>query len=305
MKSLMRGMKNNVMKYDEAERRIREATSNDPDFCTTDLMLQIVEDIKDDYRYKSTVDMLTKRMQDFAHLNHVLKSLILIEFLLRHAESNFVHDMTAKLDVFKKLRGYKCYDNAQNEVGGDARKWAANIVKLLEDPGELKKRRIDVQGKRDLAASGANPEEKNNPDAENDQEDEEEVEEEEKPKKKTAKKKPKQDEEEEEENEEEVAPKKKKSPKKKTAAQEEEDAEEEEEETPKKKKPQKKKPVEEPEDEDEEEVKPKKKTAPDSPKDADFDEFLDALEPAAADKPQASGKKAQPKPGDPLDFLFQ
>src|SRR5689334_3398719 len=93
LKTAIRAVKNSVMNYDDSEVRVREATSNDAWGASSSLMMQIAEDTHHRYRYKSTIDMVSKRLTDYQHLNHVLKSLMLIEFLLKHGDERFVQDM--------------------------------------------------------------------------------------------------------------------------------------------------------------------------------------------------------------------
>jgi hypothetical protein len=149
MKSVMRNLKNSVMNYDECEIRVREATSNEAWGAPSSLMLEIAEDTHHRYKYRSTVDMINKRLTDYQHLNHVLKALMLIEFLLRHGDVRFVQDMQDRNKVIiRRLRGYKYYKD-NKEIGGNVRKWASKVLGLLENAEELQKERENAKNTKD------------------------------------------------------------------------------------------------------------------------------------------------------------
>jgi hypothetical protein len=87
--------------------------------------------------------MLEKRLQDFEHHHHVLKSLLLIEFVLNHENcpKDFFSDIHLQLDLIRKLRGFKYYTHEKTvatnsvepkDVGEDIRKVAVRLVELIE-----------------------------------------------------------------------------------------------------------------------------------------------------------------------------
>ena len=140
MKAAMRSLKNSVLNYTDEEVRVREATSNDSWGASSSLMNTIAEDTFHRYRYANVFQMIMKRLVDYNHLNHVLKTLILVEFLLRNADERFVHDMIDKKTVVRRLKGYK-YFNGDKELGEPVRKWSAKVMTLLENEDELKRAR--------------------------------------------------------------------------------------------------------------------------------------------------------------------
>lgn len=140
MRSTIRHIKNSVMNYDESEVRVREATSNDSWGASSSLMQEIADDTTHRMRYPNVLNMVTKRLTDYQHMNHVLKALILIEYLLRNGDVKFVHDMIDQKLIIKRLKGYKFFKD-NKEVGENVRNWALKVSTLLEDKDELKRLR--------------------------------------------------------------------------------------------------------------------------------------------------------------------
>ena len=75
LRKLLRQVKNRVKEYNDVERRIREATSNDPWPCSSTQMYEIACDANDQFKYDSMLGMLLKRLQDYSQIMHVKKAL--------------------------------------------------------------------------------------------------------------------------------------------------------------------------------------------------------------------------------------
>lgn len=140
MRGLYRKAKDTWKQYDDAEVRVREATSNDPWGASSTMMSRISDDCDHPLRYQSMFTMLYKRMTDYKHYKHVLKSLHLIDYLLKHANSRFVHDMTLRKETLKDLTQYKFVENGI-DCGEEIRKKADQILDLLEDEEKLREER--------------------------------------------------------------------------------------------------------------------------------------------------------------------
>lgn len=107
LRQLLRSAKNSLKTYNEVEKRVREATSNDPWPSTSTLMMRIVADTDDHFLYDSMLSMLLKRLQDTSQIMHVKKALILADFLLRNAGGRFINDMKSRLHIFENLSSYR------------------------------------------------------------------------------------------------------------------------------------------------------------------------------------------------------
>jgi len=132
--------KNTVKQYDEAEARVREATSNDPWGATGVLMAQISEDMNDPMHYQSSFGMIWKRVSDVKHYKHILKALVLIDYLLKHGNKRFLHDLKLRKGTIKRLEDFTYWKNGA-DVGEEVRNKAGKIVELLNDKELLEKER--------------------------------------------------------------------------------------------------------------------------------------------------------------------
>ncbi|KMS93291.1 hypothetical protein BVRB_032960 [Beta vulgaris subsp. vulgaris] len=86
--------------------------------------------------------ILWKRITDLHQPSHILKSLLLSEYLLIHGDDRFVRDMRTKKNVVKRLTGYKFYRNHE-DVGGEVRNQARTVLELLVNEDALEKMRKD------------------------------------------------------------------------------------------------------------------------------------------------------------------
>jgi hypothetical protein len=132
VKKLVRSVKNSVKDYDDVQLRVREATSNDPKGADERLLSRIANDTRDRFAYDSVFSILWKRLTDLEQPSHIIKALILTEYLLKHGDPRFVSDVKCRKRVIKQLTGYKYY-KAHADVGGGVREQAKDVMKLLGD----------------------------------------------------------------------------------------------------------------------------------------------------------------------------
>ncbi|KMS93596.1 hypothetical protein BVRB_029880, partial [Beta vulgaris subsp. vulgaris] len=136
LKNLIRSAKNSIKDYNPAERRVRDATSNEPWPPSSRTMLAICHDMTDATLYDSVLVMLLKRLQDKGQVMHVRKSLQLVEFCLRHGNRRFIEDMKTRRFIFKLLLSYRFLIHGQDK-GAEVRSKAEYIMELLGDDARL------------------------------------------------------------------------------------------------------------------------------------------------------------------------
>jgi len=139
-----RKLKNAFKQFDDAEIRVREATSNDPWGASSDLMQQIADDCNHPLRYQSTLSMIWKRLSDYRHYRHIVKSLHLIEYLLKNANHRFVHEVRIRKSTLKSLEDFKTWIDGQ-DVGHEVRSKAAAVYNLVSDSELLKTERATAK----------------------------------------------------------------------------------------------------------------------------------------------------------------
>ena len=81
MRSLVRGVKNK--QFDEVEILVREATSNSKDNASPAVVEKILKASLDAFQYTKLFNMLWKRITDVDYPRHVLKGLVLVDYLVR------------------------------------------------------------------------------------------------------------------------------------------------------------------------------------------------------------------------------
>jgi hypothetical protein len=180
----MRETKNTLLAYSDGEVVIRDATSNDAyqtqgQLAEVDAMLQVRGE-------EATLmkNMIWKRLADFQYINHVAKSLTLIQYLVEQDEARNTYELTAdvkaRFEIINQLRYYKFFQGDQ-EIGYLVRDPAERLFHFLfmreeekrqmEAPqeiieireevatGEKKMRKIKKIKKVKKSRRGSNPEE--------------------------------------------------------------------------------------------------------------------------------------------------
>jgi len=144
LRKLFRDAKNKWYQYDEAEVRVREATSNDAWGASSSLLNQIAEDCSHPVRYQSVMAMLWRRLSDEKHFRHVLKSLVLVDYLLRNANKKFVHEIQRRKNFFKKLQDFKYWNDNGEDIAGDIRTKVTALMELIDDDEALETARNEA-----------------------------------------------------------------------------------------------------------------------------------------------------------------
>lgn len=139
---MLRSVKNVVHNYTEAEVKVREATSNDPWGPTTSIMNEIAELTRNQIAYSEIMAMLWKRLNDHGkNWRHVLKSLTVIEFLVKNGPDRVVNQCKDNIYVIKTLKQFQHIEKNGRDEGKNIRIKADILVKLLEDEELIKEER--------------------------------------------------------------------------------------------------------------------------------------------------------------------
>jgi len=139
---IQRVAKNSYKSYNDAQVHTRDATSNSSS-RTTQEMLQAVARYADT-EYDSVASVLWMRLTDYKHRRHVLKALIVIEFLLMRSGEQFMADVVERIDVIRRLKMFKYFKNGE-EVGYDVREQASRVMSILENFDDLVMQRQHLQ----------------------------------------------------------------------------------------------------------------------------------------------------------------
>lgn len=126
---------------------VREATSNDPWGASSNLMQRIAREADFPANYHAMMEILWKRISDYQHIKHVVKSLNLVQYLLLHASQRFVDDMRSRKDVIRRLKGYK-YIKEGRDIGQEVRNNASYVYELINDEDRLERARATARNVR-------------------------------------------------------------------------------------------------------------------------------------------------------------
>lgn len=145
LRRLMRTAKHAVKDYSAAERNVLQATSNDPWPAPSSLLAVVCLSLDDPGVYDPVLMIVLRRLQDRRQMTHIKKSLIVVEYCLRHCRSaRFIQDMRVRLHVFRSLTAYRYLLHGQDK-GNEVRQAADAIIDLLNDDLRLQTERAVAQ----------------------------------------------------------------------------------------------------------------------------------------------------------------
>ncbi|XXQ37344.1 ENTH domain-containing protein [Plasmodiophora brassicae] len=148
LRRLMRTAKHAVKDYSAAERNVLQATSNDPWPAPSSLLAVVCLSLDDPGVYDPVLMIVLRRLQDRRQMTHIKKSLIVVEYCLRHCRSaRFIQDMRVRLHVFRSLTAYRYLLHGQDK-GNEVRQAADAIIDLLNDDLRLQTERAVAQRTR-------------------------------------------------------------------------------------------------------------------------------------------------------------
>lgn len=138
---LRRQLKNLVQNYSEAEVKVREATSNDPWGPSSSQMADISDLTYNVVACNEIMTMLWKRLKDDRNWRHILKSLTLLEYLLKTGDERVLLKMKDNIYIVKALTEYRFLEKDGKDQGVNVREKAKVVLVLMEDDDKLKEER--------------------------------------------------------------------------------------------------------------------------------------------------------------------
>ncbi|KAI9311872.1 hypothetical protein BX666DRAFT_1993378 [Dichotomocladium elegans] len=152
-KGVVRSIKNYAKAFSETQRKVREATSNDPWGPSGTLMNEIAQLTYDQHHFIEIMDMIDKRLNDKGkNWRHVFKALLLLDYCLHVGSDNVVLYAKENIYVIKTLKEFQHIDSNGRDVGANVRQKAKDITSLLTDEARLKDERRQRQQMRERMA---------------------------------------------------------------------------------------------------------------------------------------------------------
>lgn len=113
-----RQVKNFMKNYSDAEKKVREATSNDPWGPSSSLMLAISDLTFNTVSLSEIMNMLWQRMNDQGkNWRHVYKSLMLLDYLIKNGSKEVIQFCAEGFDDLYILEDFRHIDETGRDQG--------------------------------------------------------------------------------------------------------------------------------------------------------------------------------------------
>lgn len=132
-------MKNMVNNYSEAEKKVREATSNDPWGPSSSLMSDIADLTYNVVAFSEIMNMIWKRLNDHGkNWRHVYKALTLLDYLIKTGSERVALQCKENIFAIQTLKDFQYIDRDGKDQGINVREKSKQLVVLLKDEDRLK-----------------------------------------------------------------------------------------------------------------------------------------------------------------------
>lgn len=137
-----RQFKNTVNNYSVVERKVREATSNDPWGPSSSLMSEIADATYNVQIFGEIMAMIWKRLNDHGkNWRHVYKALTLLDYLIKTGSERVVVQCKENIFAIQTLKDFQYIDKDGKDQGINVREKSKQLVVLLKDEDRLKAER--------------------------------------------------------------------------------------------------------------------------------------------------------------------
>ncbi|KAM8845372.1 epsin-2 isoform 2-T2 [Spinachia spinachia] len=137
--TIRRQMKNMVNNYSDAEKKVREATSNDPWGPSSSLMSEIADLTYNVVAFSEIMSMIWKRLNDHGkNWRHVYKALTLLDYLIKTGSERVALQCKENIFAIQTLKDFQYIDRDGKDQGINVREKSKQLVVLLKDDERLK-----------------------------------------------------------------------------------------------------------------------------------------------------------------------
>lgn len=138
---LRRTIKNVAHNYSDAQKKVREATSNDPWGPSSTLMAEIADLTYNVVAYTEIMQMIWKRLNDHGrNWRHVYKALVLLEYLIKTGSEKVAQQCKENIFAIQTLKDFQYFEEGKDQ-GQNVREKAKQLVNLLKDDERLRNER--------------------------------------------------------------------------------------------------------------------------------------------------------------------
>ncbi|KAJ8246074.1 hypothetical protein GJAV_G00263360 [Gymnothorax javanicus] len=143
--AIRRQVKNIVNNYSEAEKKVREATSNDSWGPSSSLMSEIADLSYNVVAFSEIMSMIWRRLNDHGkNWRHVYKALTLLEYLIKTGSERVALQCRENLFAIQTLKDFQHIDRDGKDQGLNVREKSKQLASLLKDEERLKAERAQA-----------------------------------------------------------------------------------------------------------------------------------------------------------------
>ncbi|CAG9860840.1 unnamed protein product [Phyllotreta striolata] len=152
---IRRNIKNFAHNYSDAQKKVREATSNDPWGPSSTIMAEIADLTYNVVAFSEIMQMVWKRLNDHGrNWRHVYKALVLLEYLIKTGSEKVGQQCKENIFAIQTLKDFQYLEEGKDQ-GQNVREKAKQLVNLLKDDERLKNERARALKAKERFAQSA------------------------------------------------------------------------------------------------------------------------------------------------------
>ncbi|XP_050297596.1 epsin-2 isoform X2 [Anthonomus grandis grandis] len=152
---IRRNIKNFAHNYSDAQKKVREATSNDHWGPSSTIMAEIADLTYNVVAFSEIMQMVWKRLNDHGkNWRHVYKALVLLEYLIKTGSEKVGQQCKENIYAIQTLKDFQHIEEGKDQ-GQNVREKAKQLVNLLKDDERLKNERARALKAKERFAQSA------------------------------------------------------------------------------------------------------------------------------------------------------
>ncbi|KAL1494209.1 hypothetical protein ABEB36_009841 [Hypothenemus hampei] len=152
---IRRNLKNIAHNYSDAQKKVREATSNDPWGPSSTIMAEIADLTYNVVAFSEIMQMVWKRLNDHGkNWRHVYKALVLLDYLIKTGSEKVGQQCKENIYAIQTLKDFQHMEEGKDQ-GLNVREKAKQLVNLLKDDEKLKNERARALKAKERFAQSA------------------------------------------------------------------------------------------------------------------------------------------------------
>jgi len=131
-KKILRQTKNVTKGYSEIQVKVRNATSNDSNCPSNQLLMEIAQASNSQIQLQEILEILDKRINDKGkNWRHVFKALSLLEYLLYNGSEYVISYAHDNIYIIKTLKEFQYIDDRGRDYGANVRQKKSRNFRII------------------------------------------------------------------------------------------------------------------------------------------------------------------------------